>query len=109
MKKQRIALLIESIGLENYQQIFRSFQNNWPQILPSVMTLELRKSALHQLKGISFSIGLDDLGKNIADIEDMIANGAEVTASMYLKKLENRFIEAEDFVIKVITEHQEIE
>jgi hypothetical protein len=94
MDRKVIAQRIEMMGLEDYATMVEIFKT---QVLEHLKHLRLRQSRamhLHQLKGMSFSVGLDTLGSHIHNIEQMLATGAELTAEMHLKTLPNKLMDS---------------
>jgi hypothetical protein len=90
MIQQKKALL----GLDTYLKLIQAYKQELPSLLRALDKREGRSFALHSLKSMSFSVGLDDIGRHVQHIEQTLVNGAELTVDGYIKRLEARITES---------------
>jgi HPt (histidine-containing phosphotransfer) domain-containing protein len=86
----------ELLGLTVYLQLIQAYKRELKPLLKALEKKEGRPFALHSLKSMSFSVGLDDIGRHVQHIEQTLINGAELTAQGYIKRLEIRIHESLD-------------
>jgi hypothetical protein len=100
--EERIIKRVELIGLDCYHQSLQEFKRLLPEKLKIVKKTQTQRSGLHSLKGMCYSIGLEPLGNHIAAIEQMIVNGAHITADMHIQTLDKSVIKALESVYELI-------
>ena len=84
----------ELLGLDVYLAIIQAYKQELPVLLKALEKREGRAFALHSLKSISFSVGLDDIGRHVQHIEQALVNGAELTVDGYIRRLSSRIAES---------------
>ena len=84
----------ELLGLDVYLRLIQAYKHELPGMFVALKKREGRQFVLHSLKGMSFSVGLDDIGRHIQHIEQTLVNGADLTADGYIRRLEAQIIES---------------
>jgi len=88
MNQSLIANRIELMGVDAYRAMFDSYQSEIERKMAEIKNAPTRRTALHSLKSMSYAVGwLEELGNKVADIERMLANGAQITLQYQLDGL----------------------
>lgn len=84
MNQSLISNRIELMGVDGYRAMFESYLAEIERKMAEIKNASMRRAGLHSLKSMSYAVGLEELGNKVADIEHMLANGAQITLEYQL-------------------------